>query len=80
MILVEGYKWEPIAKLEVYRPSIGKPAIFSDDQYIVAVASDVPAPPDLRPGIVWLDLNQPELVLNWLQTALAEKLIPKKMR
>ena len=42
LTLVEGYKWEPIAKLEVYRPSLGKPALYPDDRNIVAVASDAP--------------------------------------
>lgn len=74
LVLIEGYKWETIAKLEIYRPSIGKPAIFSDDKYIVAVASDAPAPPDLSPDLIWLDLNQPETVLQWLLNALRKNL------
>jgi molybdopterin-guanine dinucleotide biosynthesis protein B len=78
LILVEGYKWEPIAKLEIHRPSLGKPAIFLDDPHIVAVASDAPEPTDLRPGLVWLDLNRPELVLHWLHAALQKNLFPIK--
>lgn len=74
LILVEGYKWEAIAKLEIYRPSIGKPAIYPEDRHIVAVASDIPAPPDLPASLVWLDLNQPEAVLRWLMHALQNKL------
>lgn len=74
LILVEGYKWETIVKLEIYRPAIGKPAIYPDDRHIVAVASDAPAPPDLPAGLVWLDLNQPQAVLHWLTNALQEKL------
>lgn len=74
LVLIEGYKWETIAKLEIYRPSIGKPAIFPDDKYIVAVASDAPAPPDLSPDLIWLDLNQPEMVLQWLLNALRKNL------
>ena len=74
LILVEGYKWETIAKLEIHRPSIGKPAIFLEDIHIVAVASDAPAPADLRSGIVWLDLNQPALVLEWVIAAMQQNL------
>jgi len=33
---------------------------------VIAVASDQPAPADLRPGVAWLDLNQPQAVLAWL--------------
>jgi molybdopterin-guanine dinucleotide biosynthesis protein B len=68
LTLVEGYKWEPIAKLEVYRPSLGKPALYPDDVNVVAVASDAPRPDGLRENIAWLDLNQPAEVLSWLNT------------
>lgn len=74
LILVEGYKWASIAKLEIHRPSLGKPAIFLDDIHILAVASDVPAPVNLRAGIVWLDLNQPASVLAWLIAAMQQNL------
>lgn len=71
LTLVEGYKWEPIAKLEVSRPSLGKPALYPDDVHIVAVASDAPRPALLRPGVCWLDLNQPAAVLAWLHDFLS---------
>lgn len=74
LTLVEGYKWEAIAKLEVHRPSIGKPAIYLEDKHIVAVASDVCAPLDLPQGLIWLDLNKPEIVLQWLLTAMEKNL------
>ena len=74
LTLVEGYKWEPIPKLEIHRPGLGKPALYSSDLRVVAVAADTPAPEDLRAGIVWHDLNRPEQILKWLQLALAEKL------
>lgn len=40
ILLVEGFKWESHQKIEVYRPSVGKPLLASDDPNIVAVASD----------------------------------------
>jgi len=64
--LVEGYKSSDIAKLEVFRAQTGKPPLYPHDAGIVAVASDVAAPPGLRDGLVWLDLNAPEKVLAWL--------------
>ena len=64
--LVEGYKWAEIAKLEVYRPSLGKAAIYPDDPYILAVASDIPRPEDCPAHIQWLNLNQRQLVLDWV--------------
>ena len=71
--LVEGYKWEPIAKLEVYRPSKVQPPLYLDDDNLVAVASDAPCPPGLRAGLVWLDLNAPPLVLAWLEDFFARQ-------
>jgi molybdopterin-guanine dinucleotide biosynthesis protein B len=64
--LVEGYKWEPIPKLEVHRPALGQPALYPGDANIVAVASDSPRPADLQSDIAWLDLNAPASVLAWL--------------
>jgi molybdopterin-guanine dinucleotide biosynthesis protein B len=68
LTLVEGYKWEPIPKLEVHRPALGQPALYPDDPHIVAVAADVPRPAQLRDGVAWLDLNAPADVLTWLET------------
>lgn len=64
--LVEGYKWERIPKLEVFRPALGKPALYPDDADIVAVVTDVPRPPG-EGGPAWLDLNDPGQVLAWLE-------------
>jgi molybdopterin-guanine dinucleotide biosynthesis protein B len=44
LLLVEGFKYMPIPKLEVYRPSVGKPLISDENSpAIVAIASDEPA-------------------------------------
>jgi molybdopterin-guanine dinucleotide biosynthesis protein B len=42
LVLVEGFKRHAHDKLEIHRPSVGKPLLAPDDPYIVAVASDVP--------------------------------------
>jgi molybdopterin-guanine dinucleotide biosynthesis adapter protein len=41
LVLVEGFKQEPIPKLEVYRPENGKPPLFPGRNDIVAVAGKV---------------------------------------
>ncbi|WP_227496545.1 molybdopterin-guanine dinucleotide biosynthesis protein B [Massilia litorea] len=64
LTLVEGYKWEPLPKLEVWRPALGRAPLYPDDALVVAVASDGPAPADA--GRAWLDLNAPGDVLCWL--------------
>ena len=40
LILVEGYRHLPFPKIELHRPSIGKPLIFPDDASVIAVATD----------------------------------------
>ncbi|NHC05489.1 molybdopterin-guanine dinucleotide biosynthesis protein B [Azonexus fungiphilus] len=40
LVLVEGFKQEPVPKLEVHRPAHGKPPLFAERDDIVAVASD----------------------------------------
>ncbi len=66
LILVEGFKQEPIPKIEVYRPSLGNPLLAERDPNVIAVAADGPAPT----GLPQLDLNDPlaiaDFVLDWL--------------
>jgi molybdopterin-guanine dinucleotide biosynthesis adapter protein len=40
LVLIEGFKSHPHKKLEVHRPSVGKPLLAADDDSIIAVASD----------------------------------------
>lgn len=65
LTLVEGFKREPIPKLEIHRPALGKPALYQGDTYIVAVASDAP-PPLLPRQLAWLNLTRPEQILEWV--------------
>ena len=41
LVLIEGFKQEPVPKIEVYRPEIGKPPLHPERSDIVAVAADV---------------------------------------
>ena len=40
LLLVEGFKWHSHPKMEIHRPSVGKPLLQIDDPEIIAVASD----------------------------------------
>ena len=40
LLLIEGFKSEKHAKIEVHRPALGSPLLCHDDPTIVAVASD----------------------------------------
>lgn len=76
LTFVEGYKWAKLTKLEIYRPSLGKPAIYPEDVHIIAVASDISKPADCPVGLIWLDLNSPRCVLDWIEQELsAAKLV-----
>lgn len=44
LVLVEGFKREPIPKLEVWRAATAKPLLFPTDPNIVALATDDPLP------------------------------------
>ena len=62
IIIVEGYKNEPIPKLEVHRFIIDKPYLFEDDKNIFAIASDN-AKVTTIPS---LDLNNVNSITNFL--------------
>ena len=42
LVIVEGYKSEPIAKLEVHRRGSHTPLLHPDDPHVVAIATDEP--------------------------------------
>ncbi len=65
-VLVEGFKDSNLLKVEVWRGEAGKPALYPDDAFVVAIATDSPdqlPQPTLRPV---LDLNDPDRVAQWL--------------
>jgi molybdopterin-guanine dinucleotide biosynthesis protein B len=55
LVLVEGWKRDPIPKLEVHRSANGKPWLYPDDPNILAVVSDV-SPPDNKHWLVLDDV------------------------
>ncbi len=68
LVLVEGFKHEPIPKIELSRPALGHPLIHARDPHVIAVASDGPV--ELARELPVLDLNRPQdvlrFVLDWL--------------
>lgn len=67
LVLVEGYKASPHPKLEVHRPSLGKPPLWPGRPDIAAVAADGPLPGLDRP---LLPLSDPPAIAAWIATAL----------
>ena len=62
LVLVEGFKREAIAKLEIHRAAVGKPLLYPDDAHIIAVATDTPLPGHLPQ----LDINDPAAVAAFI--------------
>jgi molybdopterin-guanine dinucleotide biosynthesis protein B len=62
LVLVEGYKFSAIPKLEVYRASCGKPMLSPHDANIVAVATDAP----VQTALPTLNLNDPDAIAAFL--------------
>jgi molybdopterin-guanine dinucleotide biosynthesis adapter protein len=58
LVIVEGYKRHPHPKLEIHRAAVGKPLIYPDDSWIVAVASDVPLPGTELPVLALDDVEK----------------------
>ncbi len=62
LLLVEGYKASPIPKLEIHRPSYGRPLMYPDNPHVVAVATDEP----MELHLPRLDLNDVESIAGFI--------------
>ncbi|MDP1610653.1 MAG: molybdopterin-guanine dinucleotide biosynthesis protein B [Sulfuritalea sp.] len=67
LVLVEGFKQTPIPKLEVHRPSVGKPLIAgSGVETIVAVATDEPDAVAAQTALPILQLNDRDGIADFI--------------
>jgi molybdopterin-guanine dinucleotide biosynthesis adapter protein len=57
LVLVEGFKQGDFPKLEVWRPSLGRPMLWPQWPGIAGIASDAPRPPGDEAPPAWLDLH-----------------------
>ena len=62
LVIVEGYKSESIAKIEVHRAASGKPLLHLDDSRIVAIATDE----KLDVTFPQFDLDNPQAVAHFI--------------
>ncbi|WP_137720128.1 molybdopterin-guanine dinucleotide biosynthesis protein B [Methylobacillus flagellatus] len=69
LVLVEGFRHEALAKIEIHRPALNMPLLSAQDPDIIAIASDGPVDSSLPV----LDLNKPvtvaRFILNWMNAA-----------
>jgi molybdopterin-guanine dinucleotide biosynthesis adapter protein len=66
LVIVEGYKKEPIPKIEVHRRAGHTPLLHPDDPHVVAVATDEP----LDTKLPQIDLADPAAVARFIITHL----------
>lgn len=71
LILVEGFKHECFPKIELHRPSMGRPPIHPRDPGVIAVAADAELADATE--LPLLDLNDPAaiagFILTWMEGA-----------
>ena len=65
LVLVEGFKHEPLDKIELHRPSLGKPLLYPNDQNIIALATDVPSSKQIQLPV--LDLNDIDEIADFIK-------------
>lgn len=65
-VLVEGFKHADVLKIEVWRASADKPALYPDDPFVSAIATDSAAQLPVPTQLPLLDLNDPAAVAQHL--------------
>lgn len=67
LILVEGFKYEKIDKIALFRQDSGKDLVGILDEYVVALATDIP----LSLPVAQLDINNAaevgDFIISWLK-------------
>jgi len=64
LVLVEGFKHELLPKIELHRPSLGKPYLFPTVPGIIALATDLAPREDIE--IPVLDLNKIDEIAEFI--------------
>lgn len=65
LVIAEGFSRESYPKIEVFRPSHGKPPrCWPDDSNLIALATDVPV--ETTPSVALLDLNRVEQIADFV--------------
>lgn len=62
LVLVEGYKRDPLPKIEVHRPGLENPPVWPGNTSVVAVATDAPIDTPLPK----LNLNDTEAIARFI--------------
>jgi len=69
VVLVEGFKQEAFAKIELHREALERPYLYPNDAMIIALASDTSdALPPNTDALTMLDINNPEQIVAFIVT------------
>lgn len=87
LLLIEGFRQEPHAKLEVHRTANGKPFLFPDDPNIKALVSDAPVAGSLfQQQLPYANLDDVDAIIDLIlkfaapvEEALQMLSVPQKM-
>ena len=62
LVIVEGFKAEPIPKIEVHRRAGHTPLLYPEDPHVIAIATDEP----LDTSLPQLDVDDPEAMSRFI--------------
>ncbi len=65
LILVEGFKFAYLPKIELHREAMGKPYLYPADNNIIAIAVDHEI--EDKHNLPQLDLNQPQQIVDFIE-------------
>ena len=63
---VEGFKHAPLPKIEIWRGATGKPALYPNDPFVIAVATDDAAALPERTGLPVFELDDVDAIAEFV--------------
>lgn len=68
LVLVEGFRHEAFTKIELHRPSLGKPILAINDQQVIAIATDaaIDKKQFLNRELTHLELNDIDAITDFV--------------
>jgi molybdopterin-guanine dinucleotide biosynthesis protein B len=66
LVFIEGYKQYSVPKLEIFRSEVGKPPMSTDDEYIVAIATNAPEGIANSRALPIFDLSDLQTIIDFI--------------
>ena len=71
-VIVEGFKFAPVSKIEIHRPALGKPLIAATDHNVIAIATDQPQ--HINVTLPLLTLDDPVQIADFIEQFIDSKI------